>query len=76
MFEICVFHRLKGCFCELIENNRKVPLRKISGTFGTIPVETGEKPMKVCIVCNMVGRWAQSVNDGSPVTINGRGAPV
>ena len=34
MFEICVFHRLKGCFCELIENNRKVPLRKIPGTFG------------------------------------------
>ena len=33
MFEVCVFHRLKGCFCELIENNRKVPLRKISGTF-------------------------------------------
>ena len=23
MFEVCVFHRLKGCFCELIENNRK-----------------------------------------------------
>ena len=41
MFEVCVFHRLKGCFCELIENNRKVPLRKISGTFWTIPVETG-----------------------------------
>ena len=19
MFEVCVFHRLKGCFCELIE---------------------------------------------------------
>ena len=32
--------------------------------------------MKVCIVCNMVGHWAQSVNDGSPVTINGRGVPV
>ena len=32
----------KGAFCELIENKRKVPLRKISGTFGTIPVETGE----------------------------------
>ena len=26
MFEVCVFHGLKGCFCELIENNRKVPL--------------------------------------------------
>ena len=32
--------------------------------------------MKVCIMCNMAGRWAQSVNDCSPVTINGRGAPV
>ena len=41
MFEVCVFHRLKGCFCELIENNRKVPLWKIPGTFWTIPVETG-----------------------------------
>ena len=37
-----VFHRLKGCFCELIENNRKVPFWKISGTLGMIPVETGE----------------------------------
>ena len=26
MFEVCVFHRLKRGFCELIENNRKVPL--------------------------------------------------
>ena len=42
MFEVCVFHRLKGCFCELIENNRKVPFWKIPGTFGTIPVKTGE----------------------------------
>ena len=42
MFEVCVFHRLKGCFCELIENNRKVPLRKIPGTFGAIPVKAGE----------------------------------
>ena len=25
--------------CELIENNRKVPFRKIPGTFGTIPVK-------------------------------------
>ena len=76
MFEVCVFHGLKWCFCELVEDNRKVPLREISGTFWTIPVKTGEKPMKVCIVCNMLGRWAQSVNDCSPVTINGRGAPV
>ena len=42
MFEVCVFHRLKGCFCELIEYNRKVPFWKIPGTFGTIPVKTGE----------------------------------
>ena len=76
MFEVCVFHRLKGCFCELIENNREVPLRKISGTFGTIPVETGEIPVKVFIMCNMVGRWAQGVNNGSPVAINGRGVSV
>ena len=34
IFEVCVFHRLKGCFCELIEYNRKAPLRKIPGTFG------------------------------------------
>ena len=72
MFEVCVFHRLKGSFGELIKNNRKVPLREISGTFGTIPMETGEQPIKVCIVCDMVGLWAQSVNIGSPVTINGQ----
>ena len=41
MFEVCVFHRLKGRFCELIENNRKVPFWKIPGTFWTIPVKTG-----------------------------------
>ena len=32
----------KGAFVSSLENNRKVPLRKISGTFGTIPVKTGE----------------------------------
>ena len=42
MFEVCVFHRLKGHFYELIENNRKVPFGKIPGTFWTIPVKTGE----------------------------------
>ena len=42
MFEVCVSHTLKWCFCELIENNRKVPLRNIPGTFGTIPVKTGK----------------------------------
>ena len=31
MFEVCVFHRLKGCFCELIKYNRKASLRKIPG---------------------------------------------
>ena len=77
MFEVCVFHRLQGCFCELIENNRKVPLWEISGTFGAIPVETGEQPsMKVLIMSNMLARWAQGVNNGSPVTINGGGALV
>ena len=38
---------LKGCFGELIKNNRKVPFRNIPGTFGTIPVKTGEQPVKV-----------------------------
>ena len=76
MFEVCVFHRLKGGFCELIENYRKVPLGEISGTFGAIPVETGEQPMKVLIMSNMLARWTQGVNNGSPVTINGGGAPV
>ena len=36
MFEVCVFHRLKGCFCE-----------KIPGSFRMIPVKTGEQPVKV-----------------------------
>ena len=76
MFEVCVFHRLKGCFCELIENNRTVPLGEISGTFGAISVEIGEQPMKVLIMSNMLARWAQGVNNGSPVTINGGGAVV
>ena len=76
MFEVCVFHRLKGCFCEVIENNKKVPLGEISGTFRVIPVETGEQPMKVLIMSNMLARWAQGVKNGSPVTINGGGAPV
>ena len=39
MINVCVFHRLKRCFCELIKYNRKVPLWKISGTFGTIPMK-------------------------------------
>ena len=33
MFEVCVFHRLKGCFCELVKHNRKVPFWKIPGNF-------------------------------------------
>ena len=76
MFEVCVFHRLEGCFCELIENNRKVSLGEISGTFGAIPVEIGEQPMKVLIMSNMLTRWAQGVNNGRTVTINGGGALV
>ena len=40
MFEVCVFHRFEGYFCELINYNRKVPFWKIPGTFGTIPVKT------------------------------------
>ena len=71
-----MFHRLKGCFCELIQNNRKVPLGEISGTFGAVPMETGEQPMTVLIMSNMLARWAQGVNNGSPVTINGGGVPV
>ena len=47
MFEVYVFDRLEGCFCELTENNGKVPLRKVPGTFGTIRVKTGEQPVKV-----------------------------
>ena len=42
IFEVCVFHRLKACFCKLTEYKRRVPLRKIPGTFGTIPVKAGE----------------------------------
>ena len=31
-----------GPFGELVQDNRKVPLAQISGTFRTIPVKTGE----------------------------------
>ena len=34
-----------------------------------IPVETREKPVKVWIMCYMLGRRVQSVNNGSPVTV-------
>ena len=54
MFEVCVFHRLKGCFCERIKHNRKVPFREIPGKFRTIPVKTGEQPVKVCVLGNVV----------------------
>ena len=47
MFEVCVFHRLKWCFGELIKYNRKVSFWKVPGTFGVIPVKTGEEPIKV-----------------------------
>ena len=39
-------------------------------------METGEQPMKVLIMSNMLARWAQGVNNGSPVTINGGGVSV
>ena len=39
MFEVCVFHRLKGCFCELIKQNRKGYIWNIPGTFGMIPMK-------------------------------------
>ena len=32
--------------------------------------------MKVLIMSNMLAGWAQGVNNGSPVTINGGGSPV
>ena len=41
-FEVCVFHRLKGCFCELIKYNRKAPLRNVPGTFEMISVKAGK----------------------------------
>ena len=47
MFEVCVFHRFKRCFGELIKNNRKVAFWKVSGTFGIIPVILREQPIKV-----------------------------
>ena len=36
------FTGLKGAFCELIRDSRKVPLWKIPGTFGIISVKAGE----------------------------------
>ena len=36
---MCVFLRLKGCFGELIKDNGKVLLIKVSGTFGSIPMK-------------------------------------
>ena len=39
-------------------------------------MEIGEQPMMVLIMSNMLARWAQGVNNGSPVTINSGGAPV
>ena len=76
MFELCVFHRLKGCFCEHIKYHKKVPLWEISGTFWTIPVEAGKCPVKVRALRNVAPCWAQSINNSRPVTINGRRVPV
>ena len=39
MFDVCVFHRLKGCVSELIKQNRKGSIWKIPETFGMIPVK-------------------------------------
>ena len=68
MFEVCVFHKLKGCFCELIKNNRKVPFWKIPGTFRMSPVKNWRVPYEGQ---SSVPSWAQGVNNGRPVTING-----
>ena len=76
MFEGCVFYRLKRCFCELIKDKRKVPLWKIPGTFGTIPVKARRQPVKVRALRNMEPGWAQGINNGCPVTINGQRVPV
>ena len=70
IFEVCVFKRLKGCFYELIENNRKVSFWKVSGTFGDDPCENWR------VTCEGLSFVKYGVNNGSPVTINGRGAPV
>ena len=59
-----------GAFVSSLRTTERFHLGKFLELLGR------SKPMKVCIMCNMVGRWAQSVNDCSPVTINGRGAPV
>ena len=64
MFDVCVFHRLKRCFCELTENNRKVPLGEISELLGRSLWKLESNMLSTC------------VNNGSPVTINGGGAPV
>ena len=71
MFEVCVFHMLKGCFCELIKNNTKVPLCNTPGTFGTIPVKARKYPVEVGALRNMAPVWARGVNNGRPITING-----
>ena len=47
----------KGAFVSSLRTTEKVPLGEISGTFGGIPVEIGEQPMKVLIMSNMLGPW-------------------
>ena len=66
----------KGAIVSSLRTTEKFHFGEISGTFGAIPVETGEQPIKVLIMSNMLGRWAQGVNKGSPVTLNGGGVPV
>ena len=77
MFEVCVFHMLKGCFVSSLRTTERFHLGRFLELLGRSlwKLESNLK-MKVCIMCNKVGRRAQSVNDGSPLTINGRGVPV
>ena len=56
MFEVCVFHRFKGCFCELIENNRNVPFLPTAfkggrGIVFTHGVRVGGRREIVCLGC-------------------------
>ena len=66
MFEVCDFHRLKGCFCEFIKHNRKVPFWKIPGMI-SVNLESNLLRSELWIIWV----WAQGVNNGRPITING-----
>ena len=56
----------------LLKNKRKVPLWKIPGTFGMIPMKATEQPVKVRAFRDMKAGWAQGVNNGCRITINSR----